>query len=145
MAFCHLFQAQFGYFRRPAPATTVRKKDLATKAAHNARYSNQRSFAGRWAERFRAKAHFTRGRRSGRDWKRERRKIAAKGRTNYWFVLGDAQLSSTARSLIEDAATTKLISPAVYWEVAIKISIGKYKLNEPFESFLDRALFRSVF
>jgi len=72
-------------------------------------------------------------------------KILLDTHTFLWFVLGDAQLSSTARSLIEDAATTKLISPAVYWVVAIKISIGKYKLNEPFESFLDRALFRSVF
>jgi PIN domain nuclease of toxin-antitoxin system len=45
-------------------------------------------------------------------------------------VLGDAQLSSTARRLIEDLANTKLISPAVYLELAIKISIGKYKLNE---------------
>ena len=72
-------------------------------------------------------------------------KILLDTHTFLWFVLGDAQLSSTARSLIEDLATTKLISPAVYWEVAINISIGKYKLNEPFESFLDRALFRSVF
>jgi len=39
--------------------------------------------------------------------------------TFLWFVLGDAQLSSTARSLIEDVATTKLISPAVYWELAL--------------------------
>jgi PIN domain nuclease of toxin-antitoxin system len=60
-------------------------------------------------------------------------------------VLGDAQLSSTARSLIEDVATTKLVSPAVYWELAIKISIGKYKLNEPFESFLDRGIIQNGF
>jgi PIN domain nuclease of toxin-antitoxin system len=30
-----------------------------------------------------------------------------------------------ARRLIEDVANTKLISPAVYWELAIKISISQ--------------------
>jgi len=72
-------------------------------------------------------------------------KILLDTHTFLWFVLGDAQLSSTARSLIEDVATTKLISPAVYWELAIKISIGKYKLNEPFESFLDRGIIQNGF
>jgi PIN domain nuclease of toxin-antitoxin system len=33
----------------------------------------------------------------------------------------------------------------VYWELAIKISIGKYKLNEPFESFLDRGIIQNGF
>ena len=72
-------------------------------------------------------------------------KILLDTHTFLWFVLGDAQLSSTARSLIEDVATTKLVSPAVYWELAIKISIGKYKLNEPFESFLDRGIIQNGF
>ena len=72
-------------------------------------------------------------------------KILLDTHTFLWFVLGDAQLSSTARSLIEDVANTKMISPAVYWELAIKISIGKYKLNEPFESFLDRSIIQNGF
>jgi PIN domain nuclease of toxin-antitoxin system len=46
-------------------------------------------------------------------------KILLDTHTFLWFVLGDAQLSSTARSLIEDVATTKLVSPAVYWELAL--------------------------
>jgi len=33
----------------------------------------------------------------------------------------------------------------VFWELAIKISIGKYKLNEPFESFLDRGIIQNGF
>jgi PIN domain nuclease of toxin-antitoxin system len=55
------------------------------------------------------------------------------------FVLGDAQLSSTAKSYILDSAHTKLISPASYWEIAIKVSIGKYTLNTSYELFTHRA------
>jgi PIN domain nuclease of toxin-antitoxin system len=57
-----------------------------------------------------------------------------------WFALGDAQLSQTAKALILDPANEKLISPASYWETAIKISMGKYRLNEPYESFFQRAI-----
>ncbi|MGH9855820.1 MAG: type II toxin-antitoxin system VapC family toxin [Blastocatellia bacterium] len=65
--------------------------------------------------------------------------------TLLWFVLGDAQLSATGRQLIEDTANTKFVSPAAYWEVAIKISIGKYALNEPYETFMDRAIRQNGF
>jgi PIN domain nuclease of toxin-antitoxin system len=37
-----------------------------------------------------------------------------------WFVLGDPSLGRAARSTIEDPAAQKLVSPASYWEVAIK-------------------------
>jgi PIN domain nuclease of toxin-antitoxin system len=57
-----------------------------------------------------------------------------------WLVLGDAQLSSTARSYILDSAHAKLISPASYWEIAIKVSIGKYTLNVPYELFIQRGI-----
>jgi PIN domain nuclease of toxin-antitoxin system len=57
-----------------------------------------------------------------------------------WFVLGDAQLSSTARSYLLDSAHAKLISPASYWEIAIKVSIGKYTLNVPYELFTQRGI-----
>lgn len=65
--------------------------------------------------------------------------------TLLWFVLGDASLSTTARQLIEDAANSKFISPASYWELAIKISIGKYALHEPYEPFIDRAIRQNGF
>jgi PIN domain nuclease of toxin-antitoxin system len=57
-----------------------------------------------------------------------------------WFVLGDARLSGRALSLIQDPAHTKLVSPASYWEIAIKISIGKYALHEPYEAFMQRGI-----
>lgn len=65
--------------------------------------------------------------------------------TLLWFVLGDAQLSAAARQLIEDATNPKFVSPATYWEIAIKISIGKYALNEPYETFIDRAIRQNGF
>jgi PIN domain nuclease of toxin-antitoxin system len=65
--------------------------------------------------------------------------------TFLWFVLGDAQLSKTARLLITDAGNEKLVSPASYWELAIKISIGKFTLHEPLEDFLDRGIAQNGF
>jgi PIN domain nuclease of toxin-antitoxin system len=41
-----------------------------------------------------------------------------------WFALNDPQLSATARSHIMDPANVKFISPASYWEIGIKMSVG---------------------
>jgi PIN domain nuclease of toxin-antitoxin system len=49
-------------------------------------------------------------------------------------------LSSAARSYILDSAHAKLISPASYWEIAIKVSLGKYRLNASYELFMQRAI-----
>ena len=57
-----------------------------------------------------------------------------------WFVLGDTALSTSARTLIEDPGNEKLVSPASYWEVAIKISVGKYTLPQPYEDFVRHAI-----
>lgn len=65
--------------------------------------------------------------------------------TFLWFVLGDTRISLPARELIEDVSNEKLISPALYWELAIKISIGKYVLNEPYDSFLKRGIQQNGF
>jgi PIN domain nuclease of toxin-antitoxin system len=32
------------------------------------------------------------------------------------------------------------VSPITYWEIAIKISIGKYSLPEPYQIFMDREI-----
>jgi PIN domain nuclease of toxin-antitoxin system len=57
-----------------------------------------------------------------------------------WFVLNDSQLGSTARAVIADPQNEIEISPASYWEIAIKISIGKYSLNEPFQPFMEQQI-----
>jgi PIN domain nuclease of toxin-antitoxin system len=54
-----------------------------------------------------------------------------------WFVLNDPSLSPIARDLIIDPLNEILLSPATHWEIAIKISIGKYQLPGPFESWIN--------
>ena len=58
----------------------------------------------------------------------------------YWYIEDDPQLSGPARTLIQDASNEILISPASYWEIAIKVSIGKWRLNRPYEEFIDIGL-----
>jgi PIN domain nuclease of toxin-antitoxin system len=58
----------------------------------------------------------------------------------YWYIEDDPQLSVPARTLIQDASNEILISPASYWEMAIKISIRKWRLNRPYEEFIDIGL-----
>jgi len=42
--------------------------------------------------------------------------------------------------LIEDETHEKWLSPASHWELAIKISLGKYTLPVPFEELIQRAV-----
>lgn len=60
--------------------------------------------------------------------------------TLYWFIEGDAKLSNTAAAVIGEPTNTILFSPASYWEMAIKISLGKWQLNQPYSDFIDIAL-----
>lgn len=57
-----------------------------------------------------------------------------------WFVLNDQRLSPNAQSLISNANNDIEISPASYWEIAIKISLGSYSLSEPLDVFIERQL-----
>jgi PIN domain nuclease of toxin-antitoxin system len=54
-----------------------------------------------------------------------------------WFLLNDARLSGSAHTLITDPANDVFVSPASYWEIAIKISLGKYTLEEDFAEFME--------
>ena len=63
----------------------------------------------------------------------------------YWYIEGDPRLSGTARTLTQDASNGILISPASYWEIAIKVSLGKWVLNRPYEEFIDLTLNRYGF
>jgi PIN domain nuclease of toxin-antitoxin system len=55
-----------------------------------------------------------------------------------WMSLDDSQLSDKARELIADLENELWLSPASYWEIAIKISLGKYELSEPLDQFVNR-------
>jgi len=49
-----------------------------------------------------------------------------------WFINGDSNLSVAARQLIEDTENEKLLSIASLWEMSIKASIGRLKLDFTF-------------
>jgi PIN domain nuclease of toxin-antitoxin system len=57
-----------------------------------------------------------------------------------WFVLDDPKLSATARQVIESGANETCISLASFWEIAIKVSLGRYRLNAAFEAFWTAAI-----
>jgi PIN domain nuclease of toxin-antitoxin system len=60
--------------------------------------------------------------------------------TLLWFLLDDPKLAQPARDFIADGTNDILVSPASYWEIAIKISLGKYRLPEPLGVFMEREL-----
>jgi PIN domain nuclease of toxin-antitoxin system len=60
--------------------------------------------------------------------------------TLLWYTLGHPRISATATALIHDPANQIFISPASYWELAIKISIGKVSLHQPYDDFIDACL-----
>jgi len=53
-----------------------------------------------------------------------------------WFIAGDNRLSQTARSLIENPENQVFLSQVSLWEIAIKISLGKLTLLQPFERLI---------
>ena len=56
-----------------------------------------------------------------------------------WFWLNDPSLSRKATAAIEDADLA-YISPASYWELAIKIRLGKYALPMDYALFLRQQI-----
>lgn len=58
----------------------------------------------------------------------------------YWYIEGDEKLTEPAQALIQDFANEVFVSPASYWEIAIKVSLGKWTLNRPYEEFVELAL-----
>ena len=56
--------------------------------------------------------------------------------TLLWYVLADKNLSSVAEAIIATADNEVLISPASYWEIAIKVSTGKFTLSQSLDTFI---------
>lgn len=52
--------------------------------------------------------------------------------TFLWFINGDAQLSKNAREAIGNPDAIKYISIASFWEIAIKVNLGKLSLDMPY-------------
>lgn len=55
--------------------------------------------------------------------------------TFLWFLEGNNNLSKNARANIENTENVKFISIASIWEVAIKMNLGKLKLDIKLEDF----------
>lgn len=57
--------------------------------------------------------------------------------TAVWYATDDPQLSAAARAFIQDATNEVYVSPASYWEIAIKVHLGKWQLLTPYEPLID--------
>lgn len=60
--------------------------------------------------------------------------------TFLWFIGGSDKLSGDARSLIEDPTNERLLSMASLWEMAIKASLGRLKLDLSFPEMVEREI-----
>jgi PIN domain nuclease of toxin-antitoxin system len=60
--------------------------------------------------------------------------------TFLWYCIGNNRLSYTAKTLIEDKKIQPLLSVASLWEIAIKLSLGKLRLNQSFEKLIPDQL-----
>lgn len=57
-----------------------------------------------------------------------------------WFVLNDPKLSQDARHTIQEPENEVLISPASFWEIAIKVRLGKIDLHGSYDDFVRRGI-----
>jgi PIN domain nuclease of toxin-antitoxin system len=55
----------------------------------------------------------------------------------YWYAVDDPSLSATARAFIQNATNNLLVSPASYWEMAIKAHTGKWQLLVPYDQLVE--------
>lgn len=62
-----------------------------------------------------------------------------------WFITNDSQLSAAAKVLIADPSNEILVSPASYWEIAIKVKLGKYPLSVPYLTLITQGVDRNGF
>lgn len=59
--------------------------------------------------------------------------------TFLWFVDDHPRLSAPAKALLESDADL-LLGIASLWEIAIKVSIGKLTLAQPYDTFISQQL-----
>jgi len=55
-----------------------------------------------------------------------------------WFATGDAALSASARTRVTDPQNEVCVSLASAWEMAVKTSLGKLKLDRELGRWLER-------
>ncbi len=64
--------------------------------------------------------------------------------TFLWFIEGSLNLSSVARTLIENRENQRVLSIASLWEMSIKISIGKLELGMSLTELVRREVYGNV-
>ena len=57
-----------------------------------------------------------------------------------WFITADNKLSEKAKETIEDLDTKVYVSLISFWEIAIKIKIGKLEIKYEFSELFNEAL-----
>jgi len=60
--------------------------------------------------------------------------------TLLWFLADSIKLSAAAKSVVEDAANHRWLSPVSLLEIAIKIRIDKLRIDAPFDSLFPSSL-----
>ena len=57
-----------------------------------------------------------------------------------WMISGDSRLSERVCEIVKDPENKLLFSMAGYWEICIKVSLGKLSLQKNWEKHLDNEL-----
>lgn len=57
-----------------------------------------------------------------------------------WFATGDPRVGKQAHDVLEEIENEILVSVASLWEIAIKASLDKLELKEPFAELIPRQL-----
>ena len=57
-----------------------------------------------------------------------------------WYYEGNASISDKAKTAISEPSNGRFVSMATFWEMAIKIGIGKLTLSRSLEDFLAKIL-----
>lgn len=60
--------------------------------------------------------------------------------TLIWAVNDPTKLSRTAEAILLDPNNVRLLSPASYWEMAIKVALGKLPLTMPYRPWMEKAI-----
>jgi PIN domain nuclease of toxin-antitoxin system len=57
-----------------------------------------------------------------------------------WFDEGNERLGVKAQAMMSDPGNELLLSVAIIWEIAIKVSLGKLRLLESFGAYIQRVI-----
>lgn len=57
-----------------------------------------------------------------------------------WFISGNEKLSDSAKVFITNFNNELILSTASLWEIAIKVSIGKLELLQPYDKLIPQQL-----